>query len=333
MGNYFNKKILSSSSSGEFDPLKASSKLDVMAERNSSDIEKQQISEKIDRAFVKIETGFREFYDFAPCLLDRQRELEAALKTSQDRLRQLTREHARQTEIHTENISSTNRPSDLERKYEHFCAYQRLDFTEFLRSFRLTNSKDKWTEEYKDTYVACIIFERSYEAARSLRNAVLSTPLFGEQSEKGTITGVRVHIDKNSPIRESLKVILKETAGDSNQYDVSSLVEKTLATISEQEAKDLFAGYDPKILGMENLKKYVKECCSYTWKLVCQTSPYQIEGNLNLQQGRRFSPLRHQVCSASTPTSHDLHIHAVIWPGLLGPSSVIRKAEVLLSEK
>lgn len=333
MGNYFNKKILSSTSSGELDPLKASSKLDVMAERNSSDIDKQQISEKINSAFSKIETGFREFYDFAPFLLNRQRELEADLKRAQDRLRQLTREHARQTELHTENISSTNRPSDLERKYEIFCAYERLDFTDFLRSVRLTNSKDERTEEYKDTYIACIIFERSYEAARSLRNAVLSTPLFGEQSEKGTITGVRVHIDKNSPIRESLKVILKETAGDSNPYDVSSLAEKTLATISEQEAKDFFAGYDPKILGMENLQKYVKACCSYTWKLVCQTSPYQIEGNLNLPPGKRFNPVRHQLCSASTPTSQDLHIHVVLWPGLLGPSSVIRKAEVLVSER
>ncbi|KAK2553935.1 hypothetical protein P5673_024638 [Acropora cervicornis] len=249
-------------------------------------------------------------------------------------MRQLTKEHARQTELHAENISSTNRPSDLERNYEHFCAYQRLDFTEFLRSSRLTNSKDKWTEEYEDTYVACIIFERSYEAARSLRKAVLSTPLFGEQSEKGKITGVRVNIDKNSPIRESLKVILKETAGDANQYDVSSLVEKTLAAISEQEGKDLFACYDPKILGTEDLKKYVKECCSYTWKLVCQTSAYQIEGNRNLAQGKRFNPLRHQACSGSTPTSHDVYIHAVIWPGLLGPSSsVIRKAEVLLSDR
>lgn len=333
MGNYFNKKILSSSSSGELDPLKASSKLDVMAERNSSDIDKQQISEKMNSAFAKIDAGVKEFYGFAPFFLNRQRELEAALKTSQDRVRQLTREHARQTELHTENISSTNRPSDLEIKYENFCAYQRMDFTDFLKSVRLTSNKDKWTEEYDDTYVACIIFERSYEAARSLRNAVLSTPLFGEQSEKGTITGVRVNIDKNSPIRESLKVILKETAGDANQYDVSSLVEKTLASIREKEAKDFFADYDPKILGMENLTKYVKECCSYTWKLVCQTSPYQIEGNLNFLQGKRFNPLKHQVCSASMPSSHELHIHTVLWPGLLGPSSVIRKAEVLVSER
>lgn len=86
MGNYFNKKILSSSSSsGELDPLEASSKLDVMAERNSSDIDKQQISEKMNSAFAKIDAGVKEFYDFAPFLLNRQRELEAALKTSQDR--------------------------------------------------------------------------------------------------------------------------------------------------------------------------------------------------------------------------------------------------------
>ena len=85
MGNYYNKKILSSTSSRELDPLKASSKLDVMAERISSDIDKQQISEKINSAFAKIETGFREFHDFAPFLLNRQRELEADLKRAQDR--------------------------------------------------------------------------------------------------------------------------------------------------------------------------------------------------------------------------------------------------------
>lgn len=75
------------------------------------------------------------------------------------RLRQLTRDHVRQNEVHTENINSTNRPSELERKYENFCAYQRFDFTEFLKIARRTNSKDKWTQEYMDTYVACIIFE------------------------------------------------------------------------------------------------------------------------------------------------------------------------------
>lgn len=110
--------------------------------------------------------------------------------------------------------------------------------------------------------------------------------------------------------------------------------QKTLATIREKEGKDFFADYDPKILGMENLNKYVKECCSYNWKLVCQTSAYQIEGNRNLAQGKRFNPHRHQACSGSTPTSQDVYIHAVIWPGLLGPSSsIIRKAEVLLSDR
>ena len=71
MGNAITKKIFSWSSSGEVDPLKASSKLDVMAERNPSDIEKQQISEKVERAFTKIDKGFKEFYDFAPVLVDR----------------------------------------------------------------------------------------------------------------------------------------------------------------------------------------------------------------------------------------------------------------------
>ena len=31
-------------------------------------------------------------------------------------------------------------------------------------------------------------WQRSFEAAMSLRNVVLSTPVFGEQSRKGTVT-------------------------------------------------------------------------------------------------------------------------------------------------
>lgn len=330
MGIPFTKKILSSSSSGELDLPNVLSTLDVMAERNSSEIEKQQIYEKTERALTKIQNGFNEFFDFAPFLLDRQRELEADLKKCQERLRQFTRDHARQSEAHAENITSTNRPSELERKYENFCAYQRLDFTEFLKIARLTNTKDKWTQEYMDTHVACIIFERSYEAARSLRKTVLSTPMFGEQSGKGKFTGVKVNISKNSTIRESLKLMLKETAADS-YCDVSSLAEKTMATISEQQEKYPFTDYDPKIFGMEKLLDYVKECCSYTWKLVCQTPPYEIEGNFNLAYAN-FDPGKHQVCSGSKPPSHDPRIYAVIWPALLGPSKVIRKAEVFLCE-
>ena len=105
-----------------------------------------------------------------------------------------------------------------------------------------------------------------------------------------------------------------------------------MATISEQQQKRPFADYDPKIFGMEKLQNYVKECCSYAWKLVCQNPPYQIEGNTNLGQAH-FDPIKHQVCSGSKTPSQDSRIYAVIWPALLGPSKVIRKAEVFLGEK
>ena len=89
MGIPFTKKILSSSSSGELDLPKVLSTLDVMADRISSDneIEKQQIYEKTERALAltKIQNGFNEFFDFAPFLLDRQRELEGDLKKCQER--------------------------------------------------------------------------------------------------------------------------------------------------------------------------------------------------------------------------------------------------------
>ena len=104
-----------------------------------------------------------------------------------------------------------------------------------------------------------------------------------------------------------------------------------MTTISEQQEKYPFTDYDPKIFGMKKLQDYVKECCSYTWKLVCQTPPYQIEGNFNLAHAH-FDSGKHQVCSGSKPPSHDPRIYAVIWPALLGPSKVIRKAEVFLCE-
>ena len=87
MGIPFTKKILSSSSSGELDLPKVLSTLDVMADRISSDneIEKQQIYEKTERALTKNQNGFNEFFDFAPFLLDRQRELEGDLKKCQER--------------------------------------------------------------------------------------------------------------------------------------------------------------------------------------------------------------------------------------------------------
>lgn len=84
---------------------------------------------------------------------------------------------------------------------------------------------------------------------------------------------------------------------------------------------------------MENpkLKKYVEECCKYSWNLVCQTPPYEIEGNLSFgrQNNKAFDPAKHEVSSYSKQDSST--IYAVIWPCLLGPSKrVIRKAEVLL---
>ena len=85
MGIPFAKKVLSSSSSGELDLPKVLSTLDMMAGRNSSDIEKQEIYEKTERVLAKIQNDFKEFLDFAPFLVDRQRELEADLKKYQER--------------------------------------------------------------------------------------------------------------------------------------------------------------------------------------------------------------------------------------------------------
>lgn len=86
---------------------------------------------------------------------------------------------------------------------------------------------------------------------------------------------------------------------------------------------------------MENpqLKKYVEGCCKYSWNLVCQTPPYEIEGNLSFgrQNNKVYDPTKHEISTYSNQDSKI--IHAVIWPSLVGPSKrVIRKAEVVLEE-
>ena len=105
-----------------------------------------------------------------------------------------------------------------------------------------------------------------------------------------------------------------------------------MAAISKMQEKGVLDEYS-KADFMENpkLKKYVEECCKYSWNLVCQTPPYEIEGNLSFgrQNNKAFDPAKHEVSSYSKQDSP--MIYAVIWPSLLGPSKrVVRKAEVLL---
>ena len=111
-----------------------------------------------------------------------------------------------------------------------------------------------------------------------------------------------------------------------------SINQRTLAAISKMQVNGKLEDYNRDFMENRKLKKYVEECCKYAWNLVCQTPPYEIEGNLSFgkQNKKVFDPSKH-VCPYSNQDSSI--IHAVTWPSLVGPSKrVIRKAEVLLEE-
>lgn len=73
-------------------------------------------------------------------------------------MRRFTEDHARVSETGNENISSSNRPSALEGKYEQFYDHERMDAIDCIESSRIKKERTKWTEA-DDQYVACIIFE------------------------------------------------------------------------------------------------------------------------------------------------------------------------------
>ena len=108
-----------------------------------------------------------------------------------------------------------------------------------------------------------------------------------------------------------------------------SINQRTLAAISKMQANGALEDYNRDFMENRKLKKYVEECCKYAWNLVCQTPPYEIEGNLSFRkQNKIFDPAKH-VCPYSNQDSSI--IYAVTWPSLIGPSKrVVRKAEVLL---
>ena len=77
------------------------------------------------------------------------------------RIRRFTGDHARQNESHVENISSTNSPTALERRYEQFYDHERMDAVDAIENCRIQNQHgDKWAE-IEDKYTACLIFEVS----------------------------------------------------------------------------------------------------------------------------------------------------------------------------
>ena len=85
------------------------------------------------------------------------------------------------------------------------------------------------------------------------------------------------------------------------------------------------------------MKKYVKECCEYAWKLVCQTTSYLIQGTL--RQSEVFDEEVHLACNKSATTKPGSGIiRHVVWPGLIEKESsgrvvrVIHKTKFILEE-
>ena len=95
----------------------------------------------------------------------------------------------------------------------------------------------------------------------------------------------------------------------------------------------VFGSYAKDFFVQTEIRKYTEKCCKLVWKLVCQTTPYFLEGNRSFtHQSFAFDPDRHQLSRSVTTGEYSLgFIKCVFWPGLFDASGrVIRKTEVVL---
>ncbi|XP_068758562.1 uncharacterized protein [Montipora capricornis] len=313
MGNLLPRKI--SLSPGESDPSKITSKsIEGMAAGNTGDateqqLNYQQISEEMARVYNQVQHGLQDFFKYATSSVAHQGMLEAKLAKCNHRLRRFAGDQARQGESKVENIASKNRPSVLESKYKEFCDHERMDAISALENERTGKGRDKWADMYMDQYIACIIFEEAYQAARLLKEnflrsmdlILMSAPSIGEQYFEQEHNGMR-----------------------------------TVTSLCKSQEKDQLNDYSKDLWLKPKLRKYVEQCCEYAWKLVCQNPPYEINGNLGLRNNNLFNEAIHQV--SRDPTSSKgtpRYIYAVIWPGLFrgSPPRIIQKTEVVLSSE
>lgn len=116
------------------------------------------------------------------------------------------------------------------------------------------------------------------------------------------------------------------------------VTQRTLTSLQKRQEDGDFQGYVQDFFLQSSLKKYIEKCCKYSWKLVCQTPPYIIEGNSSLKPEARanFNPAKHQPSRESqSPERSSGYISWVVWPGLFDGETgrVIRKTEVMLSKR
>lgn len=293
----------------------------------------------------------KEFLSLAPSLLKRQRELEEQMANLQSLNQAATKDQITVNEGKAENISSSNRPSALEIKYQDFYDHQRVDAIVIIEKSRLSG-KEENTEllQLKDSATAGFIFEEAYYAALESKKCFLEgmssilaaapkvgADIFQRKSSdpKGKLP-IHASISNDAPalsqsVLNHLKVIMKET---SDSCDVDALIQMTIHRLHAE--REWFKQYDPTLLSKPEIVHYMTECCHYAWKLVCQTLPYVLGTDAYEKKShKRFDPARHQVCrelknQADLNSSPQLHL--VIWPGLFveTPARVIRRTEVVL---
>lgn len=288
-----------------------------------------------------------EFLHRSGNVLERQRIMETDLETCQERLKRFREDHARVSESGTENISSPNRPSALERNYKSFYDHERMDAIDHIEKSRKKRESNLSTG-IEDQRIACFIFEESFAAAQTLRENFLegiswilrSAPTMGAQYAEGKTTkelqlSLKTDRRQVKPLRpsdmNSLIVILKETA---ESCDVSAISERVYSALIRRQESNKFSNYKKNFFMEEVMTTYVDKCCRYVWKLVCQTSPYVMQGDSYIQKSDKiFSPDFHEVCRESATTEHRSGlINFVVWPGLFERNSVrvISKTEVVL---
>lgn len=277
-------------------------------------------------------------------LVERNTFLETELGTCQERLRRFTGDHARISESVNENISSSNRPSELEGKYEEFYDHERMDAIDCIEKSRIKKETSRWAE-IEDQRIACLIFEEAFQAAQTLKENFLqgiscmmkSAPEIGAQYSEGKNDSVVFSVKRgqrqSSSLGQSdmnnLKAILKETA---KSCDIDAIIKRVYNSLSQRQENGGLSDYQRDFFAKKEMEKYLRRCCRYAWRMVCQTPPYFIQGNSFLNKTDLvFDPKFHQV-TMKYPEHNSGYISLVLWPGLFEGSSarVIRKTEVVL---
>lgn len=310
--------------------------------------------EKIKRLFDSFQ-DVQEFLFLAPRLLEHQKELEKQMANFQSLKQAVSKDRVFVSEGNAENISSSNRPSALEMEYQTFYDHQRVDAIDLLQDSRLTKiENERDAPHFSDSLLACIIFEDAYHSALESKNCFLegmssilrAAPKIGADifqtkcsDPKGKYQ-VSTLIDpeacKEPVLSQSVlnhfRVIMKET---SDSCDVDALIQISTHKLHDRAGKGWFKDYDPSLLSKPGMENYIKECCQYAWKLVCQTPPYVLgTASLEKDSHRRFDPDRHQLCREfkHPELNSRSHVSFVVWPGLFveTPPRVIRKTEVIV---